>query len=116
MGMRSQAINDPKISASSSASKAFHPKYGRLDLQLGGGGWCALEQNTEQYLQIQLFETNWQSSCIISAMATQGVLTKQSWVKSYYLSFTYTLFDNSKWTFFHDSDKIKVTHAAILSI
>lgn len=109
LGMSSKAILDEKISTSSTQSKAFHPSYGRLHLHIGAGGWCALEQNTEQYFEITLAD-GYPSKYVISAVATQGVLTIKSWVRSYY--FSYTLASSLEWTFYHDSNKRKVTHVA----
>ena len=113
--MSSKAISDAKLSASSTSRESFHPKYGRLNLQLGGGGWCAHEENAEQYLEIKLTDNHFSLGYIISAVATQGVLTKKSWVKSYYFSYTDTSFLQWTWTFYHDSDKRKVIHATVLS-
>ena len=107
------AIIDSKISASSSESKVFHPGYGRLHLHMGAGGWCALEQNTEQYFEITLAD-GYSSKYIVSSVATQGVLTVKSWVKSYY--FSYTLFSSLEWTFYHDNNGRKVIHVAIYLI
>ena len=111
--MSSKGILDANISASSTKSNVFHPSYGRLHLNNGAGGWCALEQNTEQYFEITLAD-GYSSKYIISAVATQGVLTIKSWVTSYY--FSYTLIGSLEWTFYHHSNKRKVRHVAIYSI
>ncbi|XP_078348116.1 uncharacterized protein LOC144633182 isoform X3 [Oculina patagonica] len=105
VGMTSKAIDDSKISATSTDSTVFKPSYARLHLNIGGGGWCASLQNTDQYLQISLVD-GYSSKYILTAVATQGVLTKKSWVKSYY--FSYTLVSLMEWTFYHDSDKKKL--------
>lgn len=111
--MSSKAILDAKISASSTKSKVFHPSYGRLHLNIGAGGWCALEQNTEQYFEVTLVD-GYSSKYVISAVATQGILTIKSWVRSYYFSYTLQLVGSLEWTFYHDSNKRKVTHVVII--
>ena len=80
---------------------------------MGTGGWCALEQNNEQYFEITLAD-GYSSKYIISALATQGVLTIKSWVRTYY--FSYTLVSSLEWTFYHNSNKRKVTHGYFFNI
>ena len=111
--MNSKAIGNSKISALPTDSEVFHPSYGRLQLHIGAGGWCALDQNTERYFGIMLAD-GCSSRYIISAVATQGVLTMKSWVKSFY--FSYTLVSSLELTSYHNNNKRKVTHVAIYSI
>ena len=108
IGMSSKAIGDNKISATSTASSVFKPSYGRLQVIIGGGGWCAGLQDTEQYLEIALVD-GYSAKYILTAVSTQGVLTKKSWVKSYY--FSYNLVSSMEWMFYHDNDKRKVIYA-----
>lgn len=108
IGMNSKAIDDNKILAMSTVSSVFKPSYARLQVVVGGGGWCAGIQDTEQYLEITLVD-GYSSKYILTAVATQGVLTKKSWVKSYY--FSYNLVSSMEWIFYHDNDKKKVIHA-----
>ena len=83
IGMNSKKIVDGEISATSKESSNYQSSYGRLHLNIGGGGWCAYRQNTEQYLQV-IFKRN---LYVIYAVATQGVINKKSWVKTYYISY-----------------------------
>lgn len=109
VGMNSKELVDGKISATSETA-LYKSSYGRLLLNIGGGGWCASLQNTEQYLEITL-ETKRGGYYLIRAVATQGVLNKKSWVKSYY--FSYSLIIIPHWVYYHDHNEKKVMYCAV---
>ena len=111
VGMSNEAIEDNKISATSAESTVFKASYGRLHLTTGGGGWCANLQNTDQYFEITLVD-GYSAKFILSAVATQGVSAKKSWVKSYYIS--YTMVGSMQWIFYHDNNKKKVNYTCML--
>ena len=105
LGMNSRELIDGRILATSTESAIYKASYGRLLLSIGGGGWCASLQNTEQYLEITL-KTQQGSSFLVTAVATQGVLSKNSWVKSYY--FSYSMISAPSWIYYHDHNEKKV--------
>ena len=105
IGMTSRELIDGRILATSTESAMYKASYARLLLNIGGGGWCASLQDTEQYLEITL-DTEKGSSFIVTGVATQGVLSKNSWVKSYY--FSYNLISTPHWIYYHDHNEKKV--------
>lgn len=113
--MVTKEIIDERITATSTESTLYRASYGRLFCNIGGGGWCASLQNTEQYLEINL-ERHQVRYFIVTGVATQGVLGKNSWVKSYYLSYSLEFqISLPLWTYYHDHNEKKVNKCNILS-
>ena len=89
------------MSASSSHNSQHAPLGGRLNFQdqvnSAGqttqiGGWAALHNDLNQYLQIK-FDQIYQ----ITGVATQGRASSAQWVKSYKLEYSA---DGSTWTYY----------------
>ncbi|CAH3028552.1 unnamed protein product, partial [Porites evermanni] len=89
LGMISGGIRDPQITASSSYSMWTQPSAGRLwnNMRLHEstlGGWCAMEEDDDPYLQIDLGKQK-----VITAVATQGLNNPQgNWVERYSLNYS----------------------------
>ena len=103
MGMESKAIPDDAITASGVRSSAYHPSNARLNLGIGGGGWCAPPVKyivLPIYLQVDL-EKKW----ALTAVATQSLKDAFDRVATYHISTTY---DHKTWVFVHDFTGKKV--------
>ena len=99
----SNRIPDADMTASSQYNSQHAPLGGRLNFQAEInsqgvttqiGGWSALTNDQNQYLQIkfgQIFQ--------ISGVATQGRADAAEWVKSYKLEYST---DGSAWTYYSD--------------
>lgn len=97
----STRIPDAHMSASTSVNSQYAPLGGRLNFQdqvnSAGqttqiGGWAALHNDQNQYLQIK-FDQIFQ----ITGVATQGRASAAQWVKSYKLEYST---DGSTWTYY----------------
>ena len=99
----SKLIPDADMTASSQTNSQHAPFGGRLNFQAQInsqgvttqiGGWAALTNDQNQYLQIkfgQIFQ--------ITGVATQGRADAAQWVKSYKLEYST---DGSSWTLYPD--------------
>ena len=99
----SKLIPDADMTASSQTNSQHAPLGGRLNFQAQInsqgvttqiGGWAALTNDQNQYLQIkfgQIFQ--------ITGVATQGRADAAQWVKSYKLEYST---DGSSWTLYPD--------------
>ena len=99
----STRIPDADMSASTSVNSQYAPLGGRLNFQdqvnSAGqttqiGGWAALHNDQNQYLQIK-FDQIFQ----ITGVATQGRQDAAQWVKSYKLEYST---DGSTWIYYPD--------------
>jgi len=100
----SKLIPDADMTASSQTNSQHAPLGGRLNFQAQInsqgvttqiGGWAALTNDQDQYLQIkfgQIFQ--------ITGVATQGRADAAQWVKSYKLEYST---DGSSWTLYPDT-------------
>ena len=77
--MENGAISDGQISASSQLSADYASTRGRLILS--EGAWLPLEDNVDQWLQIDLRNND----TIVKRIATQGMSASSKWVTSYNL-------------------------------
>ncbi|TGZ36839.1 hypothetical protein CRM22_011389 [Opisthorchis felineus] len=89
---RFNGIKDDQITASSSFSDQTMPYYGRLHLSdaflfdqslKGAGAWVALDQDDQQWIQIDLRKRK-----VIISVATQGKQGARQWVQDYYILYT----------------------------
>ncbi|KAF5403241.1 Neurexin-4 [Paragonimus heterotremus] len=89
---RFNGIKDDQITASSSFSDQTMPYYGRLhiadaylyDYSLqGAGAWVALDQDDQQWIQIDL-----KTRKVVTSIATQGKQGAQQWVQDYHVLYT----------------------------
>ncbi|XP_032229700.2 uncharacterized protein LOC5505409 [Nematostella vectensis] len=86
LGMRSGAITDSQITASSSRP-ADRPQYARLH---NGKYWCAATKSKTEYIQIDLGQER-----TVSNIETQGRGNWYDWVTAYHLSYSQ---DGQRWT------------------
>ncbi|KAL9960201.1 hypothetical protein ACROYT_G033623 [Oculina patagonica] len=88
LGMESGAISDGQISASSEWNDFAAASNGRLHLQeknrINAGGWVALTQDVNQWLQVDLGSLN----TIVTGVATQGRPVLSRWVTKYKLQYS----------------------------
>ncbi|XP_078367446.1 lactadherin-like [Oculina patagonica] len=112
VGMESGAILDSRISASSQYSAAYPAHLARLHLKStasSNGGWAALYNNNNQWLQVNLQQTT-----RVTLIATQGREDWDQWTKAYKLQYgedgvTFTFYkrlgDQSDTVFLGNTDK-----------
>jgi hypothetical protein len=84
--MKSGAIPDARITASSMYGQNYSPARARLDMQKAGpltGGWAAKVNNVNQWLQVDLGKVT-----RVTHIATQGRSDIIEWVKSYSLQYS----------------------------
>ena len=84
--MESQAISDAQISASSQLDENHSARQARLHFKINGdkhGGWSALTNNLNQWLQVDL-DTYTQ----VTRIATQGRNGYKEWVTKYRLQYS----------------------------
>ena len=84
--MKSKAIPDQAITASSTLNQYQRPEMARLDNVKEGnisGGWIPLYNNLGQWIQIDLI-----SITKITAVATQGLQELDYWVKEYSITYS----------------------------
>ena len=98
--MESLAIPDDKITASTELNANTPAKNGRLNYT-AGSSWCALTNDSNPYLQIDL-----QTLHIICAVSTQGNSQAEDWVKTYTLQLTT---DGTTWADYEEFGQVKVT-------
>jgi len=96
MGIIRGEILSTQLSSSSRAHHYSGPEYGRLNIGLGYGAWCAAKQDKNQYLQVDMLEM-----MFVSGVATQGCMINDSWVRSY--KFVYRG-DGKAWTKYTEAD------------
>ncbi len=85
VGMESGAILDSRINASSQYSAAYPAHPARLHLKStasSNGGWAALYNNNNQWLQVNLQQTT-----RVTLIATQGREDWDQWTKAYKLQY-----------------------------
>ena len=80
LGAESGKLPDMFFTASSNAGAGSEPWEGRLN---GAEAWCAGDNNTSQYLEIDLGRIS-----TISRVATQGHPVSSYWVTQYGLSYS----------------------------
>ena len=88
--MKSGAILDKQISASSEHSENHAAIQGRLGFQkysVKAGAWVALTKDDSQWLQIDL--ANYYTK--VTSVATQGRHDYSQWVKKYNLKYSYNV-------------------------
>ena len=84
--MESSSISDAQITASSQLDGNHSAKQGRLHFQAGGskaGGWSALTNDTDQWLQV-----DFGSHTRVTQVATQGMNGVDEWVTRYKLQYS----------------------------
>ena len=108
LGMESGAISDAQISASSQWDSNHAAIQGRLNFKAGGskqGGWSALHNNQDQWLQADLG-----SSKMVTYFATQGRNAAYSqWVTSYKVEYSN---DGSSFQYYQEQGADKVCELA----
>ena len=93
--MESHAILDLWINASSEASSVYRASLARLrqkNYAYGAGGWAAMDNDHDQWLQVDLQQTT-----RVTGIATQGRYDFNQWVKSYKLQYSQ---DGNTFTFY----------------
>lgn len=102
LGIQNQKINNSAMTASSHAGPGNEPWRARLDVGFQSEAWRAGEDNSQQYLQIDLG-----TSHNITQVATQGsqVTNDSCWVTRY--NFSYSL-DGSSWELYMENEAVKV--------
>ena len=96
-------IPDAQITASSEHSSNFQPAYGRLNGKRGDG-WCSKEaKSNNDWLQVDLGKLY-----TVGAVATQGVINGNEWVKAFKLSFSR---DGTSWNVYkgdNNNDVVRI--------
>ena len=84
VGMESGTLFDSQISASTVFNANCAARKARLHLKSGGKpwSWCALNNNYNQWLQVDLQQTT-----RVAGIATQGRHDANQWVTAYKLQF-----------------------------
>ena len=98
LGIQDGRIPSSNISASSYLDRNFLPSYAKL-FNKDRGGWCALKQDKNQFIQVDLG-----SVFTISGISTQGYQSYRDWVTSYKIVYKdendvwkdYTIFGTAK--------------------
>ena len=100
--MENGLIPDERITASG-AIPGYPASFGRLnDVR---GSWCALWDNANKYLQIDL-----QSLHVICAVSTQGNPVGYWWVEKYTLE---SSIDNKTWADYKENGLVKVSYKVV---
>ena len=100
--MENGLIPDERITASS--AYAVDPaSFGRLND--ARGSWCALRDNANKYLQVDL-----QSLHVICAVSTQGRGVYPYWVKKYTLQ---SSIDSKRWTDYKENGRVMVSYKVV---
>jgi hypothetical protein len=84
--MKSGAIPDARITASSMVNQNHSPKLGRLDIKGTSGkagAWCAKYNNANQWLQVDLGKVT-----KVTHIATQGRQDYNQWVRTYSVQYS----------------------------
>ena len=84
--MEGEAISDAQISASSQRDNNYAARQARLHFKISGnkqGGWSALENDLNQWLQVDLG-----SYTRVTRVATQGRNAHNEWVAKYNLQYS----------------------------
>lgn len=102
LGIQKQTIHNSAMTASSHAGPGNEPWRARLDVGFQSEAWRAGEDNSQQYLQIDLG-----TSHNITQVATQGshVTNDSCWVTRYNLSYS---LDGSSWESYMENEAVKV--------
>ena len=88
LGFEVGKIANHSLKASSSLNKRYNPEYGRLNTFIGGGGWCARETNTKQYLQVDLTEVHKITNIVMQGKYA-GPVEIQGWVTKFSVTYSY---------------------------
>ena len=104
LGLKEWIIPNEAMSASSSLGTNYLPWMGRLGSKVGGGAWCAKNNDNAQYLQIDLGHVNQIHS--LGIQGKEGVsrhpTVESAWVKSFTVSYSV---DGMEWTN-HEKDGV----------
>lgn len=102
LGIQKQKLNNSAMTASSHAGPGNEPWRARLAVGFQSETWRAGEDNSQQYLQIDLG-----TSHNITQVATQGshVMNDSCWVTQYNLSYS---LDGSSWELYIENETAKV--------
>lgn len=87
-------VSDEQLTATSS-NPTHGPGASRMGSTTAGGGWEAMFQSADQYIQVSL-----DVPLEVRAVATQGRQNSRSWVTSYYLTWST---DAVRWTNYSDT-------------
>lgn len=110
LGMHSGLIPDKQITASSWYSPRHLPHYGRMGTNIGHGGWCAKENDRNQFLEMDLGKDHVMKGMVLEGKHQLSLdQLGKAWVTEFYISFTT---DREKWNYVTD---VK-THQAIVSM
>ena len=82
LGMENRVISDEQIHASSQLDNSHSPKQARLHTS-NGGGWSALRDDFNQWLQVDLG-----SYATVTLVATQGRNGFNEWVTKYRIQYS----------------------------
>ena len=88
LGMENKAISDTQITASSQLDDSHAARKARLHITAdasNSGGWSALKDNFNQWLQVDLG-----SYTTVTRVGTQGRNGYNEWVTKYRLQYSYT--------------------------
>lgn len=104
-------IPNEAVSASSSLGTNYLPWMGRLGAKVGGGAWCAKNNDNAQYLQIDLGHVNQIRS--LGIQGKEGVsrhpTVESAWVKDFTVSYSV---DGMEWTN-HEQDGVSKVCVAL---
>ena len=108
MGLSSQEIPNEGFTASSVLSSNYAPWLGRLGASEGGGAWCAKDNNSAQFLKIDLGRMSKITHVEVQGKGQKSILPNlaTAWVKTFALGYST---DDWLWTAHRDSNsKLKV--------
>ena len=86
LGMEDGRITRKRLRTSSMYNKFYGPNSARLQARNYGsvrGGWIARYRNSRQWIQVDLERVS-----TVKAVATQGRIDANQWVKSYIITFS----------------------------
>jgi len=87
LGFEDGKIANHSLKASSTLNKQHKPGYARLNTFIEGGAWCARETNTNQYIQMDLFELHKITNIIMQGKYS-GVVEEQGWVTRFSITYS----------------------------
>ena len=90
MGISSQEIPNEAFTASSVLSSNYMPWFGRLGASKGGGAWCAKDNNSAQFLKIDMGRMRKITHVEVQGKGTKSILPNlaKAWVKTFTLGYS----------------------------
>jgi hypothetical protein len=85
--MTTGKIANESLSASSFLGPNFLPWFARLDTKIAGGGWCAVRNNINEFIQVNLKDQYSLTKLILQGRGVENV-ADNAWVSKFSLEYS----------------------------